>query len=350
MGAGFDPMSMGSNPAQGLGGASAGIGAMPPGGPLESILGGGNTPYAHGYGMDTPGQFQGYQTGPGIMDPQGYSADGGDLTRRGIGENFFGANHAGYTNPAMNEQYAANALNKYGASGTPTGADFQGQNFGHFSASRPNISAEPGLDKYYDRAVDRASTDINNQLAARGMYGSSGGVGRLEDAITDLRADQAKNEAQYNLQRLGEQRGWEGLAGQLAGGADANSLANSANELGWLRGLGDLGQNADLFGLNRLQAGQNAANATQGLEQNRFQQLLNNEMGMGNIMSGLMGNAYGDMLQTDQDLMNNSMGMGMGLASEALNQDYRTQEKIKDDSSWAMDMMGGAMGGMMGGL
>lgn len=339
MGAGFpmDPMGGG------------GMGTMPPGGPLNAALSGGNTPYAHGYGMGTPGPFQGYQTGPGIQDPQGYSAEGGDLTRRGIGENYFGATAGGYVNPSMGEGFAANALNKY-APGTPGGTDLQGSNFGRFSAERPNISAEPGLDAYYDRAVERASADINNQLAARGLYGSSGGVGRLQDAITDLRADQAKNEAQYNLQRLGEQRGWEGLAGQLAGGADAGSLARSANELGWLRGLGDLGQSADMFGLQRVQAGQNAANAAQGLEQGRFQNLFNNEMGMANTMGGLMGQAYGDMLGTDMDLMNSSMGMGMGLASEALNQDYRTQEKIKDDSQWAMDMMSGGMGGMLGGL
>lgn len=333
-----------------LGGASEGIGAMPPGGGMNAILGGGNTPYAHGYGMGTPDPFQGYQTGPGLQDPQGYSADGGDLTRRGIGENFFGATAGAYGTPAMNERYAAGALNKYGASGNPSGTDFQSDNFGKFSASRPNISAEPGLDAYYDRAVERSTTDINNQLAARGMYGSSGGVGRLQDAVTDLRADQAKNEADYNLRRIGEQRGWEGLAGQLAGGVDQNSLANSANELGWLRGLGDLAQNADLFGLNRLQAGQNTANGVQGMEQDRFQQLLANELGIGDRMSGMMGQTYGDMLQTDQDLMNSSMGMGMGLASEALNQDYRTQEKIKDDAQWGMDMMTGGMGGMLGGL
>ncbi|HEY5987222.1 MAG TPA: hypothetical protein VIV12_12735 [Streptosporangiaceae bacterium] len=340
----------GGNPMQMLGGASAGVGAMPPGGGINAILGGGNTPYAHGYGMGSPGEFQGYQTGPGIQDPQAMSGmEGGDLTKRGSGENYFGQTAGGYVTPGMNEKFAANSLNKYSA-GTPTGTDLQGSNFARFSADRPNISAEPGLDKYYDRAVDRASTDINNQLAARGMYGSSGGVGRLEDAITDLRADQAKNEAQYNLQRLGEQRGWEGLAGQLAGGADQGSLARSANELGWLSGLGNLGQNADMFGLQRTQAGQNAANASQGLEQGRFGTMLGNELAMSDRMNGMMGDAYGNMLQTDQDLMNSSMGMGMGLASEALNQDYRTQEKIKADEQHGADMFGGVMGGMLGGL
>lgn len=350
MGAGLPGMDMMGGPAGMLGGASAGVGAMPPGGAINSILGGGNTPYAHGYGMGPPGEFQGYQTGPGIQSPQGFAAEGGDLTKRGIGESFFGATSSGYVNPSMNEQFAAGKLNQYDKSGTPGGTDLQGSNFANFSSTRPDISAEPGLDAYYDRAVERSTTDINNQLAARGLYGSSGGVGRLQDAVTDLRADQAKNEADYNLRRIGEQRGWEGLAGQLAGGADAGALARSANELGWLSGLGNLGQNADMFGLQRTQAGQNAANAAQGMEEGRFGTLFGNEMAMGDRMNGLMGQAYGDMLGQDYQMMQDSMGMGMGLASEALNQDYRTQEKIKDDESHAMDMMGGMMGGMLGGL
>lgn len=339
---------MGMDPSAMMGG----MGSMPPGGPLESIMGGGNTPYAHGYGMGAPGPFQGYQSSTGIQNPMGYgdpNRGGGDLTQRGIGENFFGANAHAYGSPSMSEFYSANALNRY-SGGTPQGSTNQAENYGRFAASRPDIAAEPGLGAYYDRAVQRASTDINNQLAARGMYGSSGGVGRLQDAITDLRADQAKNEADYNLRRLGEQRGWEGLQGSLAGAADANSLANSGNELSWLQGLGGLGNQADQFGLQRLGQGQNAANWTQGAEQGRFQNLLNNELGMGDRMSGLMGNAYGDILGNDYQMLQDSMGMGMGLASEALNQDYRTQEKIKDDSQWAMDMMSGGMGGMLGGL
>lgn len=339
-GMGSDPMSM-----------MGGMGSVPAGGMINNILGGGNTPYAHGYGMGTPGPFQGYQTGPGIQSPQGYGAPtgGGDLTQRGIGENFFGTTAGAYVNPSMSENFAANSLNKY-SNGTPAGSTFQTQNYGRFSAEKPNVAAEPGLDKYYDRAVQRASTDINNQLAARGVYGSSGGVGRLQDAITDLRADQAKNEADYNLRRLGEQRNWEGLQGSLAGAADANSLANSGNELSWLQGLAGVGSNADQMGLQRLGQGQQAANWTQGAEENRFQNLFNNEMGMGDRMSGMMNNAYGDMLGQDYQMMQDSMGMGMGLASEALNQDYRTQEKIKDDEQHAMDMFGGLMGGMMGGL
>ena len=155
-----------------------GMGSMPPGGPLESIMGGGNTPYAHGYGMGAPGPFQGYQSSTGIQNPMGYgdpNRGGGDLTQRGIGENFFGANAHAYGSPSMSEFYSANALNRY-SGGTPQGSTNQAENYGRFAASRPDIAAEPGLGAYYDRAVQRASTDINNQLAARGMYGSSWGA------------------------------------------------------------------------------------------------------------------------------------------------------------------------------
>lgn len=335
----------------GMGGLMGGGGTMPPGGPIEAITGGGNTPYAHGYGMGAPGPFQGYMSGPGIQAPQGYgdpSQGGGDLTQRGIGENYFGTTAGAYVNPGMSERFAAGSLNRYGDQ-HPEGTTNQQENYGRFAATRPDVMAEPGLDKYYDRASERLGRDMNNQLAARGAYGSSVGVGQLGDAMTDLRADQAKHEADYNLRRLGEERGWEGLQGSLAGNADANSLNNSANDLSWLSGLNNIGQGADAFGLSRLGQGQGAANGAQGAEQNRWQSLLNNEMGMGNTMGGMMGDAYNGMLQTDQDLMNNSMGMGMGLASEALNQDYRNQQKQKDDAQWGMDMATG-VGGMMGGL
>ncbi len=346
MGGGMPGMDMLGGGAAGL---SGGIGAAPPGGQLNAILGGGNTPYAHGYGMGTTGPFEGYQSGPGIQNPQGFAAEGGDLTQRGIGENMFDALGGGFMRPGMSEGFAAKSLGEF-KDGTPDGTDRQGANFDRFNASRPGIADEPGFEAYYDRAAERLGRDMNNQLSARGVYGSSVGVGQLGDAMTDLRADQAKNEADYNLRRLGEERGWEGLAGSLAGGADRNSLDRSQNQLGWMSGLGNIAQAGDNFGLNRLNSGLSGANNAQALEQGRFQTLLGNELGMGDRMNGMMGQAYGDMLQTDMDLMNSSMGMGMGLAAEALNQDYRTQEKIKDDESHAMDMFGGLMGGMMGGL
>lgn len=330
-----------------LGGLSGGVGAMPPGGPATAILGGGNTPYSHGYGMGSPGEFQGYQTGPGIQDPQGSNMQGGDLSQRGAGENMFALLGQNYTAPGKSERFATNTLGQY-ANGTPEVAGNQQDYFKSFTQSKPGIDKEPGFDAYYDRAAERLGRDMNNQMAARGVYGTSVGVGQLGDAMTDLRADQAKNEANYNLQRLGEQRAWEGLGGQLAGAADQNSQAQSQNRLGWLSGLNDIAQGSDQFGLNRLNAGMSAGNMAQGLEQSRAQQLFGNELAMGDRMSGMMGDTYGGMLAGDQDLMNSSMGMGMGLASEALNQDYRGQERIKDDAQWGMDMLSGFAGGMGG--
>ena len=100
---GMDMMGGGGGPAGALGGASAGIGAMPPGGPLESILGGGNNSFAHGYGIGSVQGFQPYQSGPGIQGPEGYGAEGGDFTKRGMGENMFALLGQNFTAPGRSE-------------------------------------------------------------------------------------------------------------------------------------------------------------------------------------------------------------------------------------------------------
>lgn len=321
-----------------------GAGMLPPG--IDGLPGFGskNNPDQKGFGIGTPGYFEAMGTGPGLQGPQGYGGPGGggDLTQRGIGEQMFGALGGGYTRPGLSEGYAAKTLGEH-AGGTPGVAQNQQEYFNEFKSNRPNIGLDAGLDPYYDRARERQSAELDNQLAARGLSTSSGGIGLISDAMKDLNAEQANREADFRLRGIGEQRAWEGLGGQLAGGADAQSNAASQNQLAWTQGLGGLAQGADAMGLQRLNSGIGAANQAQQLEQDRWQQLLGNEMAMGDRMSGMMGQAYGDLLGNDQALMEQSIGMNLGLGAEALNQDYRTQERIKDDASWAMDMMGGGM-------
>lgn len=338
-------MGMGTMDMGQLGGIQMGGAPMPPMPGAEQL------PQNKGFGIGAPGYFEPYQSSPGIQAPQGYGGPGGggDFTQRGIGENMFGALGDGYTRPGMSEGYSAQQLNKYGASGTPGVANNQQQNFNQYQANKPDIGTDAGLDPYYDRARERQSATLDNQLAARGLSTSSGGVGLISDAMKDLNAEQANREADFKLRSLGEQRAWEGLGGQLAQGADQQSDAASANELNWVNGLGGLAANADNAGMYRLNSGMNAANQAQQLEQGRWQQLMNNEMGMADRQSGLMGQEYGNMLGDDQQLLDQSLGMDLGLGAEALNQDYRTQQKHKDDGQWGMDMFQGIMG-MAGGI
>jgi hypothetical protein len=326
------------DPASMLGFGIPGLGGMP---------GSENNPQNKGFGIGAPGYFEPYSSGSGIQGPQGYGfADGGgDFTQRGMGENMFAGLGAGYTRPGLSEGYAAKQLQQH-AGGMPGVSNNQQTNYESFQLSKPQVATEAGLDPYYDRARERQTAALDNQLAARGLSTSSGGIGLISDAMKDLNAEQANREADYRLRAMGEQRAWEGLGGQLAGGADSQSNAASQNELAWTQGLGSLAGNADQAGMYRLNSGMNAANQAQQLEQDRWQQLLGNEMAMGDRMSGLMGNAYNDMLGTDQNLMEQSMNMNLGLGAEALNQDYNTSSQRKED---VMDLAGMAMG-FMGGI
>lgn len=328
---------MGMDPASMMGFGLPGMG-MP---------GSENNPANKGFGIGTPGYFEPYSTGPGIQAGQGYGGPGGggDFTQRGIGENMFAAMGGGYTRPGLSEGFAAGQLGKY-AGGTPGVTNNQQQNYESFKSSRPDIPTTAGLDPYYDRARQRQAATLDNQLAARGLSTSSGGIGLISDAMKDLNAEQANREADFNLRSIGELRSWEGLGGQLAGGADAQSNAASQNELGWLQGLGGLAGQADVQGMNRLNSGMSAANQAQQMEQDRWQQLLGNEMAMGDRMSGMMGDAYGDMLSNDQALMEQSMNMNLGLGTEALNQDYNTSSQRKEDVMDAASLMSGFMGGI----
>lgn len=328
---------MGMDPASMMGFGLPGMGGMP---------GSENNPQNKGFGIGAPGYFEPYSSGPGIQDPQGYGfADGGgDFTARGIGENMFGALGGGYTRPGLSEGYAAKQLQQH-AGGTPGVSNNQQTAYDSFKLNQPNIPTEAGLDPYYDRARERQAATLDNQLAARGLSTSSGGVGLISDAMKDLNAEQANREADFSLRSLGEKRAWEGLGGQMAGGADAQSNAGSQNELAWTQGLGSLAGNADQAGMYRLNSGMNAANQAQQLEQDRWQQLLGNEMAMGDRMSGMMGNAYGDMMNNDQALMEQSMNMNLGLGAEALNQDYNTSSQRKEDVMDLASLAGGFMGG-----
>jgi hypothetical protein len=362
-------------------GAIMGIGdGAPTGGFLNQHLSGGNTPQQHGYGISSPMQFVGYDSGPGLGQPNTQGLGSLDMTGPGAAENmfsqlqgrmtapnqagqFWGQNQGQMQQPGMGEGYASGVMGRY-QDGTPGVTQNAGDAWSAFQGAKPDLMADPGLGAYYERAKERTLADLGKQQSARGVYGSSTGMDHAGQAITDLEADRAKNEAQYQLQRAGEQRGWESLGGQLASSADAASRAASQNELDWTSGLGSLafgGQNAmqgrlgqgfdmargvDQNNMNQWLGTMGAANMAQNAQQGRGQQLFNNQMMMGDRMAGMAMDAYGNMIQDDWDLMNSAMGMELGLGAEALGQDYRQQERIKNDGSWAADMFGSFMGGL----
>ncbi len=101
--------------------------------------------------------------------------------------------------------------------------DFAARQLQQLNASRPDIAADPGLGPYYENAERRALESIDQASAAAGGYGSSMAGDQRSEAITNLNAERANREADYNLRRLAEQRMFDTAAMQGALGA-SNAL------------------------------------------------------------------------------------------------------------------------------
>jgi len=94
--------------------------------------------------------------------------------------------------------------------------------YDYFGSHRPDFGAEPDLGAYYENAKRRADESIRNIMSAKGAYGSSAANAMSQEAITNLEAQRAKEEADYGLRRLAEERAWAGTGGTLAQGADVS--------------------------------------------------------------------------------------------------------------------------------
>ncbi len=152
------------------------------------------------------------------------------------------------TSAGMGENVSAALIGHYADTGIPSTAQNAQGAYDEFNRSTP-----ADMSSYYNNASRNSANRINTEMAARGSYGSSNAVGVLGNAETNLRAQQAKDEAGYGLQRAG-------LRGTLAGGADQSSLAHSADERNWVGALSDLGFKNQREGAARFQMGYGIAN------------------------------------------------------------------------------------------
>lgn len=311
---------------------------MSAGGPLGA-LSGGNTPQDWNQGIQNA-PFTPYNTGPGVTPGQQSPDPNFNFNQPGYGESFFQQNQGRFTQPTQSGNFFQNAMAQYPtAPQTSNNSQTEYANF-----HRPDIAADPGLDPYYQNAANHLTAGLNNQFGSRGMFGSSAALNQIGHGLGDLFADQAKNEANYNLQRLGEQRNWEQLGGQLAGQSDANSRLGSQNQLAWLQGLGGLAGQADQANLGQLMGGMNSALGAQGAMRDRGQDMFNNTMGPALAMMGMTNDAYNDMLTSDAQQMMNALMMESGLAQAALQGSLYNQGRQKDDASWAKGMLNGKGG------
>lgn len=123
-----------------------------------------------------------------------------------------------------------------------------------FNANRPDISTDAGLDPYYENAKKRFEEELKTRMAAGGKFGGSAYMDMLSEGMQNLNAEQANREAEYNLNRLAEERSWAGLGGELAQGADTSALENSQFVVDMKKTIGELAAQGEVIDTDKLNA------------------------------------------------------------------------------------------------
>lgn len=200
-----------------------------------------------------------------------FQSSGIDLTKQGKGES-----------------YIDSILQSYGESGVPQVGNQSQQTLESFRNSQP-----ANTDPYYDQASKLASAKIDNAMAARGSYGSSNATGQIGAAEVALRAQQARDNASYGLQRFAQE-------GNLAGAADQQGNTANGIQYQWTKGLADL------------------ATKDQDLGQGRNQDLWNNNFSLAAAKAGIYGAGAGAAIEGVTDATDAAINAKQGVASDAL--------------------------------
>jgi hypothetical protein len=267
-----------------------------------------------------------YTPGPGLQPGTSQTQfEGLDFTQKGPSEQYFDDNKSVWQSPSFGEVNNQGLASYYtDQQNRPQLTNNSSQAYSDYRSQMPTIASDPGLGAYFENAKNRAAESVNQTMAARGAYGSSAANDQISRAYTDLEGQRALKEADYNLARLGEQRGWLGLGGQLAGQSDSRSDAASADEQRWTQLLSQLGMDASRLGLQRTNAGADAASNAQGAERARGRDYFADQQGMGDRMSELYRSILGPGLDNDAALYGQAnsggiAGANAGLANEQAN-------------------------------
>jgi hypothetical protein len=259
------------------------------------------------------------------------------------------------SNPGTGEkysQYATRLPNQAGAG--PNNVNTQ-EAYDWFGQNQPNLEANMG--PYYENAKRRALESVNANAAARGGYGSSAAMDMGNEAITNLEAQRAKDEAEYGLQRANVMQGWGSAAAGAANAADQARLAGLGESRLWTTGMGNLALAGDqerrarelgAIGAAGTIDEQNMAaqlaqygllGAADTAAQQRGMNAYNMAMGLGTAANQTMGDAYQQELAYDQQLQNAYMAMALGMPTEALNASKEEAQNLRSDVNQGMDIM-----------
>lgn len=301
----------------------------------SATTGGSTVSGPHDAGEGAGGSWQGgswvpgpYVSDPGVQPGQSQpQVEGMDYSKRGPAEQQWIDQKATYNTPSFGE---TNTQNLVAGAQQPTQTNNSQQWFDSVTGRMPVISTEPGFGAYFDNAKNRAAESINRSTAATGTYGSSSANDQTSRAFTDLEGQRALKEADYNLQRLGEQRAWEGLGGSLAGQADQQSLANSNDDQNWMGLLSKLGIDSSRLGLDRTNAGFDAAGLAQGAERTRGQDFFNNEAAAGDRLADVIKAIMGPALDNEAELWSLENSGGVASANTRAAQEAQNAQNTID--------------------
>lgn len=218
------------------------------------------------------------------------------------------------TNPGTGEEEAAYLKDVFRTPG-PAETHYEGM-----MGRMPSISSDPGYGKYFENERRKALENIDRMAAARGAYGSSAALGMGQEAITDLGAEQARAEADYNLRRLGEQRGWEQMAGGQAAGAQQGALSRNL-------------------------AGYGTAAGAQGLREGRIGGMYTDQMQAFQQLWPMVMNTYKGMSEMDKELMDGHLAATLGATKEEVTANRIRQESQLATAGAGFDMYATATGG-----
>lgn len=184
-----------------------------------------------------------------------YNQNGAAMAAPGAASSYYNQHSGDYNTPGAAETF----FNQHQGDQSPDVTNRAEEAYQGLKGKMPDIAADPGLEPYYKDAEARGLRSLSTQMAALGSYGSSVALGQGSNLVSGLEGEMASRKAQYNLDRLAEQRQWEGLLGNEAGMADSSSSNQQKAKLSWLLGLGGLAQGAQSGQLGRLTAGAGAA-------------------------------------------------------------------------------------------
>lgn len=275
------------------------------------------------------------QTKAGIGET-GAAAAGTALMAPTTGENWFGAHTSQWDAPNAATGYWEGVAGKWNG-GTPLVSNNAQGAYDLYMKNMPTISPDANMGGFYDNARTRQAQEMNTQLGARGAFNSSAALDKIAQGQAALNATQAKDEAQYGLDRASTMGDLYSKGGVMARGADASSLEGADFQRSWIDTMGDLASSADDSTLGFLKGGQDAAEGvtsgtvdsltaaataalgSQGARDSRIQGAFTNINKLGEQLAGVATDAYTRIISGDQALMDAALSGKVAQVAEALN-------------------------------